>query len=107
MICDNCKIDKLVRDFINNQKFCYKFEYQKKISKTPKKRTSTQKCCRMCKKKIIRLDGVKKRQRTVFCSLECAEKGHKEICNNYWTRKIRKEFSWHTEREEKWNLNQI
>ena len=33
MICDNCKIDKQEKDFINNQKFCYQCEYKLKIKK--------------------------------------------------------------------------
>lgn len=86
-MCDNCKKDKLVSDFINNQKFCYQCEYRIKLEKTPKKQTPKPKLCRMCDKEITHVDNLRKRQRDVFCSCECAKKGHKEMIQNYWTRK--------------------
>lgn len=89
MICDSCKIDRLVTDFIKNQKFCYRCEYQKKIEKTTGKRTPNPTFCRMCGKQVVRIENLKKRQRTVFCSYECAEKGHKKLIKNHWTRKVR------------------
>lgn len=105
MICDNCKVDRLVIDFIKNQKFCYHCEYRIKLQKTRKKRTPKPQLCRICNKEIIYKETLKKRQRTVFCSCECAEKGHKELTNNHWTRKVQKN-SWHAGGEGKWNLNQ-
>ncbi len=89
MICDNCKIDREVKDFINNQKYCYRCEYQKKLKKTGKKRTKKPICCRMCKKEIFHIENARKRQRTIFCSCECAEKGHKELIQSHWTRQAR------------------
>lgn len=89
MICDNCKIDRKENDFIKNQKFCYHCEYQKKIEKSPIKQTEKDRFCRQCGKKIERDKGLKKRQRTVFCSLKCAQEGHKELNNNHWTRVVR------------------
>lgn len=91
MICDNCKKDRLVNDFINNQKFCFHCEYQIKLSKVPKKRTPKSVLCRICHKEVIRVENLKKRQRTVFCSCECAQIGHKELSNNHWTRRVRSE----------------
>ena len=76
MICDSCKIDRLVTDFINNQKFCYRCEYRKKLVFHPEKKIEKKQFCRTCKKEIIHVENAKKRQRTVFCSLECAEDGH-------------------------------
>ena len=86
MICVSCKIDRLIYDFINNQKFCYHCVYRLKQSKIAEKRTQKPALCRMCKKQIIRLKNYKKRQRTVFCSQECAQKGHKKQLKNHWTR---------------------
>ena len=106
MICGNCQIDKLVTDFINNQKFCYQCEYRIKLEKTPKKRTPNSTLCRMCGNEVIHKKNLKKRQRTVFCSCECAEKGHKELINNHWTRKARTGNSWRAGGEGKWNTNQ-
>ena len=89
MFCDSCKTEKLVSDFINNKNICYKCMYQKKIEKIQGKRTPKVFFCRCCEKEIIHDKELKKRQRTVFCSEECAEKGHRERVGNYWTRKIR------------------
>ena len=89
MICDNCKKDRIDKDFIFNQKFCYYCEYQKKRENIPKKQTKRKTLCRTCKKPVIQKKDVKKRQRTVFCSQECALIGHKELNNQHWTRKLR------------------
>ena len=87
MICYNCKKERKEKDFINNNKICYLCIYRIKTEKTREKRTS----CRTCGKKVIQLENQKKRQRTVFCSNECAEKGHKNQINNHWTRKVAKD----------------
>lgn len=89
MFCDNCKKDRLVTDFIKNQEFCYHCEYQKKIEKSKEKRTDKKVFCRVCDKEVIQDKNLKKRQRTVFCSLECAQQGHKELSSNYWTRQVK------------------
>lgn len=88
MICDNCKVDRDSKDFIKNQKFCYRCEYRKKVEKSPETRNKKIIVCRMCDKEIVRKKDIKKRQRSVFCSNECALKGHKELSNNHWTRQI-------------------
>jgi len=89
MICANCNIDRLVNDFINNQKFCYHCEFQIKLTKSPKRQTPKPSLCRTCGKEIPHKKNLGKRQRTVFCSGECAKKGHKNLLNNHWTRKVR------------------
>jgi hypothetical protein len=89
MICDNCKKDKLVTDFIINQKYCFSCEYQEKLIKIREKRNAEQFCCRICEKTFVLVENAKKRQRTIFCSKECALKGHKEIKENHWTRIVR------------------
>lgn len=101
MICDNCKIERLVTDFIKNQKYCYRCEYQIKLSKTPKKRTKKQKLCRVCQKEITQTENVKKRQRDVFCSHQCAQKGHEEQLKNHWTRLVGSCSHYHYFRPEK------
>lgn len=88
MICDNCGQDLLVDDFINNQNICYKCVYRKKLEKTQKNRTNEPTDCRVCGKEVIHKKYLKKRQRTVFCSHECAQVGHKELTKNYWCRKV-------------------
>ena len=85
MICDNCKNERLVNDFINNHNICYKCEYRKKIEKIVENRTSKNLLCRICGTEIIRKGNLKK----VFCSPECAKKGNKETRKNYWTNKIK------------------
>lgn len=89
MICDSCKIDKLDNDFINNKNICFRCVYREKIEKIKERRTRKQCYCRVCGTQVHHQQNLKKRQRTVFCSSECAKKGHKEATSNYWTRKIR------------------
>lgn len=89
MICENCKIDKPDKDFINSDKLCYRCRYREKLRKVPEKQDdSGPKLCRICKSEILRRTGLKKRQRTVYCSLACAVQGHKLIAAGYWTRNI-------------------
>jgi hypothetical protein len=78
----------LVTDFIKSENICYKCMYRQKIEKTIEKRTSNPTHCRTCGNEIINKKNLKKRQRTVFCSCECAEKGHKHQLNNHWTRQV-------------------
>ena len=88
MICDNCKIDKLITDFINSKNICYKCLYRLKLEKISQEQTNESFFCRICGNKIIKKENEKRRQRTVFCSCECAEQGHKDQLNNHWTRKV-------------------
>lgn len=104
MICDNCKIDRLVSDFINNQKFCYRCVYREKLKKATEKRTEDPAFCRICGGKIASKPDEKKRQRTVFCSCGCAEKGHKEQL--HWTRRIRTDHFYSKKERSKWNTDQ-
>lgn len=85
MICDSCKLDRLVTEFIKNQKYCYHCVYQKKLEKIREKRIPKTYFCRICSKKFTHNENLKKNQRTIFCSQECAKKGHKQLINNYWT----------------------
>jgi hypothetical protein len=89
MICDNCKIDRSDSDFINNQKFCFRCEYQKKMEKIPRKKIQKPALCRMCGSPITHEENSKKRQRTIFCSPQCAEEGHKELNSSHWVRLLR------------------
>lgn len=89
MICDNCKIERLERDFLKNQKFCYHCELQKKLEKISENKTEKKVVCRRCGNQIKQDKSLKKRQRSVFCSKECAQEGHKELNNNHWTRIVR------------------
>jgi hypothetical protein len=91
MICDSCKTDRLIDDFINNQNICYQCMYRLKLEKTSEKQSSEPILCRTCGEEILTKKNLKKRQRTVFCSCACAAKGHKKQLNNHWTRTIRKE----------------
>ncbi len=104
MICDNCKLERLVDDFINNQKFCYHCTYRIKTEKRTEIRKENELICRCCENKFIIDKSQKKRQRTVFCSKECAQKGHKNQLNNHWTRKIRKENPCNSGVRNKWKI---
>src|ERR1700677_3799466 len=96
MKCGNCKVNRIITDFINNQKFCYHCIYRIKMVKDSQKRTKKRYFCRACGKEVIQKENLKKRQRTVFCSNECAGWGHKKQVNNHWTRKI------HVDDSRKW-----
>lgn len=108
MICDRCNIERLITDFLKNHKFCYKCVYQEKIIKSKEKRTKKGFLCRCCGIEFFIDKTSKKRQRSVFCSQECALKGHKEQTNNYWTRKIKTDgFGAYGRKEnKKWKINQ-
>ncbi len=82
MICQGCKIDKVESYFINGNKTCYHCIYQRKI------KIKNKNYCRKCGKELISDTECKKRQRTIFCSEECAQKGHVDQLNNHWTKKI-------------------
>ena len=86
MICDCCKKDKLVSDFIKNKNICCQCTYQIKLKKSLENRTEKVRRCRICKNEIIHQKNAGKRQRDVFCSKECALKGHQEQIDNYWAR---------------------
>lgn len=87
MICGNCNSERLESDFIKNQKYCFRCEYQKKIEMCVKKRTIKKVYCRLCGSEVISDASLKKRQRTVFCSERCSEMGYKISRNNHWSRK--------------------
>ena len=106
MICDSCKTDKLITDFINSANICYKCVYRQKLEKMTGKRTEKHVFCRTCDKEIINQKNLKKRQRTVFCSCECAEKGHKQQLNNHWTRTMCPGDTCKKGRGKQWNSNQ-
>ena len=105
MLCDNCKTERLVTDFINKQKFCYHCVYRIKLENTSKKRIPRKLFCRICGEEFVRKESLKKRQRTVFCSQECAHRGHKKQLNNHWTRKIRLQDSREKQGNTKWKTN--
>ena len=88
MICDNCKIDRKESDYINNQKYCFRCEYRKKLENIHKSKMRKRRC-RMCGDEISHQENLKKRQRTIFCSEKCALQGHKELSDNHWTRVVR------------------
>jgi hypothetical protein len=88
MICINCNCEKLVSDFINSENICYKCLYRIKLNKAMENRTEKTNFCRICGKKVLRKKDLKKRQRSVFCSGDCALKGHKDQIKNYWTRGV-------------------
>jgi len=89
MLCENCNIDRSDNDFVNNQKYCYHCMYLIKMSNDSQVRKHKSSHCRNCGKAVIKKEHVRKRQRTIFCSKECAEEGHKEQLSNHWTRQVK------------------
>ena len=103
MICSNCNIDRLVSDFINNQEYCYRCVFKKKRIKSTETRTPKKLKCRHCEEEIPCKNEAGKRQRSIYCSNECARLGHEKQLNNHWTRKIPKQFSSATKGRKSWN----
>lgn len=87
MICGNCNKEREKKDFVLDQPYCAKCMYEIKL-KMFKKTMLTKKLCRMCNKEISLYLHVKQRQRSIYCSEECALKGHAEMRSNHWTRII-------------------
>ena len=88
MICENCKKDLKNTDFILNQPHCYKCMYSLKCNAVRKVKSKEFKC-KCCGNKFRQDETVNKRQRNVYCSNECALKGHKQQRSIHWTRVIR------------------
>ena len=88
MICDICLMDKNKKDFFKGNTSCYSCIYKKKIKEMNPK--TLKNYCRICAKEVFFDKKAKKRQRNVFCSEECAQKGHKELLKNYWTRQVKR-----------------
>jgi hypothetical protein len=90
MICISCEKDQNDKCFINSKNICYHCVYRKKREIVKENKIPKTLTCRLCKKAIYRDNKIKKRQRTVFCSDECARIGQKEKCVSYWTRQVGK-----------------
>ncbi len=92
MFCENCKSEKDEKDFILSQPFCFQCMFKLKIQNRIEKPKS-KKFCRICKKELIFIEKSKEKQRTIYCSIDCAVKGQKKLTINYWTTKMRNYFS--------------
>lgn len=85
MICSGCNLDRLKKDFFTGQIKCYKCMYRDKLGKNCKKKL----ICKMCKLEFVVPSGTGKKQRDVYCSQECANKGHKIQLSTHWTKVLR------------------
>lgn len=90
MICDECQGDFDERDFIRNSKICYRCVYLNKTKNNKKKKSGY--VCKNCNVKFSNNENIKGKQRTSYCSLECAQEGHKHQINNYWTKSLLKSY---------------
>ena len=88
MICKHCKTTKDDKDFLPKQEFCYQCMYEIKTKKLKKGLIKRKKFCRICKTELIYDKSLKKNQRSVFCSYDCAEIGHRERSKEHWTKKL-------------------
>ena len=95
-------MERLEKDFMNNQKFCYRCVYRIKVEKNSKIKPPYTFKCRACRKEVTHRAGEKKRQRTVYCSYECAEIAHNKQINNHWTKKIHVTDVCNLSEEDKW-----
>lgn len=92
MYCLECKTEKLVTDFIKNQEICFKCMYRIKTQNIKKLKIKPVLYCKMCNSVISRDEKAKKKQRNVFCSRRCAEKGQKENIRNHWTKQLKSRY---------------
>jgi len=88
MFCNECKQEKGASDFIRSDVTCYKCVYKIKCKTWKKKKNY----CQFCGQEIAHDDNLKKRQRNVYCSEDCALAGHKVISTNYWTRVLKRKM---------------
>ena len=86
MICNGCSKELERKDFLLDQILCFRCTYKLKLECQKNKEKHK---CKACGIRFERDKNIKKRQRNVFCSKECAFKGHKEQINNHWTRVVR------------------
>lgn len=77
MICKGCGSERTENDFLG-QDICFRCQYRKKMDDVEKKKVRK---CRECSKIIIT-------QRWVYCSLECACNGKKQLDKDYWEANI-------------------
>lgn len=84
MICETCKKDLDQKDFILRNTSCYRCVYKEKSKLCPKKKKEKANNCKICGSEIPKND--KKRQRWIYCSSECFEKGHTITMNSHWTK---------------------
>ncbi len=89
MICPNCSKECLPSDFLPKQTDCYRCVYKSKNVVKAETKKKKECLCKICGDEITNDKDVKKRQRNVYCSEQCAQKGHKNTNENYWTRKFR------------------
>ena len=95
MFCDGGQKEWEEKDFIEGRMRCYKCVYKEKleiIKNRPKVRRRKTQYCRKCGNEIAFDEQLKKRQRNIYCSPECAKLGHQEQNGNFWTTKLRKTF---------------
>lgn len=91
MICPSCNEKCEASDFLPNQDICFRCMYKAKKLAVIIEKKEKKTFCKMCKKEIVRDEESRKRQRNVYCSQECAKKGHKNTNDNFWTRKFRED----------------
>lgn len=89
MICKFCNTERRAKDFMKNQLYCYRCEYHLKVQKFIHKQRNTNVVCRTCGIELIKQENIHRRQRTIFCSEECAKEGHQNKIDTYWTNQIR------------------
>ena len=88
MICEVCLVVREERDFFKESKICYKCIYKQKLSIANEGKPRNY--CKVCAKEVFFDKEAKKRQRNVFCSPECAKKGHKQLLKDHWTKQLKR-----------------
>ena len=86
MICKQCLIDRIEKDFYNSD-VCYKCIYKKKMQSI-QKISRKMKLCRICKIQVPL-------GKDVYCSEKCAYEGKLKKDKEYWFHKcVAQKISW-------------
>ena len=88
MICTVCRNDLDPSDFFHKKSMCFHCLYLQKLKIQAKKKPNQKTFCRICEKEIRFDESLKRRQRNVFCSDECAIIGYRQKRENHWTKQL-------------------
>ncbi len=93
MICEECKGDYCKKDFIMDSCTCYHCTYKNKLKVLGGEKKEHLEC-KECGQYFFIDKSKKVRQRNVYCSKKCAGKAHREQVQNFWTNKIKLQFTF-------------
>ena len=94
MICEECLVDYCNKDSLMNSCTCYHCMYKNKLKVLSSQKKSETLVCKACGQYFFIDKGKKVRQRNVYCSKKCAQDAHREQVQNFWTNKVKLQFTF-------------